>query len=155
MHILVIEDDQLVSDFVSEGFSAEGHAVSVADTGENAMELLDLYKFDLIVLDLVLPGIGGLDICKTVRRRGDQIPIVVLSTAGAVETKLELFRLGADDYLSKPFNFEELQMRVDALLRRVQTVHCAQIDRGGSIRCHWSAQAQSAFRRNQVSGTEN
>ena len=122
MHILVVEDDQLVSEFVSEGFTAEGHAVSVADTGENAMELLDLYKFDLIILDLVLPGMGGLDICKTIRRRGDAIPIIVLSTAGAVETKLEMFRLGADDYVSKPFNFEELQMRVDALFRRAQSV---------------------------------
>jgi DNA-binding response OmpR family regulator len=118
MNILVVEDQQRIADFIVRGLKAERHAVTLARTGEEGLELALATEFDVIVLDLMLPGMHGLEVCQTLRERGRRTPILVLSALDAVADKIKGLRLGADDYLGKPFDFDELLARLDALSRR-------------------------------------
>jgi DNA-binding response OmpR family regulator len=118
MKILIVEDENRVADFLSRGLRAERHTVTVASTGEDALELVAGSEFDLIILDLMLPGMHGLEVCQTLRQRRITIPVMILSAMDAVKDRVEGLRLGADDYLTKPFSFDELLARIDALARR-------------------------------------
>jgi DNA-binding response OmpR family regulator len=118
MKLLVIEDDRRVADFLTRGLKAERHAVAVACSGEEGLELGASGEFDVIILDLLLPTMHGHEVCQELRLMGVQTPILMLSALDAVENRVEGLRLGADDYLTKPFAFDELLARLDALVRR-------------------------------------
>ena len=118
MHILVVEDETKVARALSEGLAREGYEVTVARTGEEGYYLLDARSFDLVVLDLMLPGRDGLEILATLRSRDRGIPDLILTARDAVEDRVVGLDTGADDYLVKPFAFPELSARIRALLRR-------------------------------------
>ena len=118
MRILVVEDDKAVASFVKRGLESEQYAVDVAADGEEAQALVEAASFDLIILDLVLPKVDGLDVLKYIRKRKPSPPVLILSGRARVEDRVKGLDLGADDYLTKPFSFSELSARVRALLRR-------------------------------------
>jgi DNA-binding response OmpR family regulator len=119
MRILVVEDDRKVASFIRQGLQEEGHAVEVAADGPTAVDLVVAEPdYDLIVLDLVLPGGDGFAVLRALRGRGVATPVLVLTARDAVADRVAGLDLGADDYLTKPFAFEEFLARVRALLRR-------------------------------------
>src|SRR3979490_2144514 len=118
MRILVVEDEQKVSALVKRGLASERYAVDIAADGVEALELAETYPYDLIVLDLMMPRLTGAEILQRVRRKNTFVPVLVLTARDSIDDKVKLFELGADDYLTKPFAFAELLMRVKALLRR-------------------------------------
>lgn len=118
MRLLVIEDEDKVSALVKRGLTAERYAVDVIADGRSALEYTEAYPYDLILLDLMLPGLPGIEVLQRIRRRNEFVPVLVLTARDSVDDKVKLFELGADDYLTKPFAFAELLVRVKALLRR-------------------------------------
>jgi len=118
VRILVVEDELKVAKALQEGLEAEHYEVSVARTGEEGFFLIHAQTFDLIVLDLMLPGRDGLEILTTLRSRGFQTPVLILTAKDAVEDRVLGLDSGADDYLIKPFAFPELLARIRALVRR-------------------------------------
>jgi len=118
MRILVVEDERKVAEMVGRGLRAERFAVDLADTGEMGWAMANSYDYDLMILDLGLPGIDGLELLRRLRRRQEKVPILILTAQEATASKVENFEAGADDYLTKPFAFAELVVRVKALLRR-------------------------------------
>lgn len=121
MRILLIEDEKKVAEFVARGLRAERFAVDVAHDGPGGLEFAAAYSYDLLVLDLMLPGLSGTEVLKRVRRQKTQLPVLILTARDATADKVEHFEAGADDYLTKPFAFAELLVRVKALLRRGAT----------------------------------
>lgn len=117
-HILLVEDEAEIASFIRQGLSEEGYTVTWAVEGEKALELLDAEPIDLVLLDIRLPGISGIDVLKALRERHMDLPVMMLTALDAVEDRVSGLRAGADDYLPKPFNFEELLARIEALLRR-------------------------------------
>ena len=117
-NLLVIEDDPRVADFLVRGLRAEGYGVQLARTGPQGLQMAREGELSLLLLDLMLPGLNGLELCQTLRAEGRQVPILMLTAMGSTEDKVKGLRLGADDYLTKPFDFEELLARIEALLRR-------------------------------------
>ena len=118
MRMLLVEDEKKVSELVARALRQESYAVDVADDGTSGWELAQAYDYDLIILDLMLPGLPGQELLRRIRRRNTQVPILILTARDATEEKVQNFEAGADDYLTKPFAFAELVMRVKALLRR-------------------------------------
>lgn len=116
-HILVVDDDRSLVKFVSANLKARSYQVEIAQDGQAALDALDTYTFDLIILDLMMPKIDGLQVVREVRRAGST-PIIVLSAIGDEAKKVEALDIGADDYLTKPFGLQELLARVRAVLRR-------------------------------------
>ena len=116
--ILIVEDEPKVARAVREGLQAEGYEVAVAETGEDGFFQACSQPFDLILLDRMLPGRDGLEVLATLRQRGLQMPVLVLTARDGVEDRVHGLDAGADDYLVKPFAFAELLARVRALLRR-------------------------------------
>jgi DNA-binding response OmpR family regulator len=118
MRILVVEDEPFLADMVAEGLRRQTMAVDVAYDGDAAMELVDVNDYDVLVLDRDLPGVHGDDICRALAQRGDALRILMLTASGTVHDRVSGLNLGADDYLGKPFAFDELVARVRALGRR-------------------------------------
>jgi heavy metal response regulator len=118
MRILVIEDEVKIAQFIKRGLKEEGYAVDVANDGEEGHFLLSSNEYDAIILDLMLPKIDGLTLCRTLRKEGNQTPIIMLTAKDTVKDKVKGLDSGADDYLPKPFAFEELLARVRVLLRK-------------------------------------
>ncbi len=118
MNVLLVEDELRVADFVRRGLKGEGWVVEHVDTGEKALDVLGRNAFDAVILDVMLPGISGKDVCRTMRAREILTPVLMLSALDAVGERVEGLRLGADDYLAKPFDFDELIARLTALVRR-------------------------------------
>jgi DNA-binding response OmpR family regulator len=118
MRILLVEDEEKVSRFIARGLLAERFAVDTAKDGQTGLQLATSVAYDLIILDLMLPGIGGTDILRRVRQINPNVPVLVLTARDALASKVENFEAGADDYLTKPFAFTELLLRIKALLRR-------------------------------------
>jgi DNA-binding response OmpR family regulator len=114
----VVEDDERISSFVQRGLEAESYLVDLAQDGPEGVQRGRDYPYDMILLDLLLPGKNGHDVCRALRHAQIQTPILILTAQGALEDKLRSFDYGADDYLTKPFAFDELLARVKALLRR-------------------------------------
>lgn len=118
MRLLLIEDEEKVSRFIVKGLMAERFAVDVAAEGARGLEMARIYSYDLIILDLMLPGLSGTEVLRLVRRQNEHVPVLVLTARDAITDKVQHFEIGADDYLTKPFAFAELLVRVKALLRR-------------------------------------
>ncbi|MGZ4262265.1 MAG: response regulator transcription factor [Solirubrobacteraceae bacterium] len=117
MRILVIEDERTLAGFIEQALHAEGYAVTVAHDGENGELLAVTGDYALVLLDLMLPGKGGLDVLDAIRARMPELPVIVLTARAAVEQKVQGLDRGANDYVTKPFSFEELLARVRAHLR--------------------------------------
>jgi two-component system copper resistance phosphate regulon response regulator CusR len=118
MKILVIEDDPTVGEFVRRGLEEQRWQVDLVANGQDGEYMALSQPYDLVVLDMRLPGKNGLDILRTLRARGFERPVLVLTAQDAVDAKVETLRAGADDYVTKPFAFEELLARIEALSRR-------------------------------------
>ena len=118
MKILVVEDDRKVAGFIEQGLREEGYAVDVAPDGEEGGTLAHVYDYDLIILDVMMPKKTGLQVATELRREGRGTPILMLTARDATEDVVRGLNAGADDYLTKPFKFEELLARVRALVRR-------------------------------------
>ncbi len=121
MNILVVEDDRTIGKSLVQGFQEAGHDCQWATGGRSGLDKAISQQADVIVLDLMLPEISGLDLLRELRQRGLKTPVVILTAKGAVNEKVQGLELGADDYLVKPFAFAELKARVEAVCRRVAT----------------------------------
>ena len=117
--ILVVDDDPSVTDFLRRGLSYEGYTVDVANGGKEGLDLAREHQPDVVVLDIMMPGLDGLEVCKRLKAGGDLL-VLMLTARDAVSDKVEGLETGADDYLVKPFAFEELVARIHALLRRYE-----------------------------------
>jgi two-component system copper resistance phosphate regulon response regulator CusR len=120
MRILIVEDEKRIADFLCRGLQGAGYAVDAAQTGASALEHIHAADYDLVVLDLMLPDMDGLQVLEKIRNRKAGPPVLILSARGAVDDRVKGLETGADDYLTKPFAFVELLARVRALLRRGQ-----------------------------------
>jgi DNA-binding response OmpR family regulator len=118
MRILVVEDDRVAAAVLSKGLREHTYAVDVAEDGSMALEQASINEYDLIVLDVLMPGINGLEVCRRLRAEGIAAPILMLTALGEPDQRVEGLDVGADDYLAKPYHFPELLARVRALLRR-------------------------------------
>lgn len=118
MRILVIEDDPTVGTFVKRGLEEQRYRVDLVDTGDRGEELARSESYDLIILDMRLPGRSGMEVIRSLRSSGIERPVLVLTAQDAIDAKVETLRAGADDYVTKPFALEELLARVEALARR-------------------------------------
>lgn len=118
MKILVVEDDERISDAVVEYLSDSHYAVEAVYDGQSAWELLEVFTYDMILLDVMMPNLDGMTLCRRLRSKGINIPILMLTARDTLNDKIEGLDAGADDYLIKPFELEELSARIRALLRR-------------------------------------
>ena len=118
MRILVVEDEHKIANSIKKGLEQESYAVDVVFTGQEGYDVASTEEYDLIVLDLLLPGMDGIEVCSKLRERQIHTPILMLTAKGQVEDKITGLDAGADDYLTKPFAFEELLARIRALTRR-------------------------------------
>ena len=118
MNVLVVEDDVRVADFLERGLKAEGYAITLARNGNKGLELARAGDYALIILDWMLPGLNGIEITQALRAGRIMTPILMLTAMGALTDRVQGLRVGADDYLVKPFAFEELLARMEALCRR-------------------------------------
>jgi two-component system, OmpR family, response regulator len=118
MRILVVEDELKMASLLRRGLAEEGHAVDVARTGDDALWMAGAAEYDAIVLDLMLPGVDGIEVCRRVRENGVWAPVLMLTARDGVADRVAGLDAGADDYLAKPFSFAELVARLRALVRR-------------------------------------
>jgi two-component system copper resistance phosphate regulon response regulator CusR len=122
MKVLVIEDDPTVGQFVKRGLEEQRWGVDLATDGESGERLAASQEYDLVILDMRLPGKNGIQVLESLRARGFERPVLVLTAQDAVDAKVKTLRAGADDYVTKPFAFEELLARVEALARRPRAI---------------------------------
>ena len=123
MRILIVEDEISIANFICDGLKEEGFAVDVATNGKKGLELAldNLYVYDVILLDWMLPGLSGIEICRQIRKVNQQIPIIILSAKDTVDDAVFGLDTGANDYIRKPFSFEELLARIRVLMRKNET----------------------------------
>ena len=130
MKILVVEDDRIVGQYVQRGLEEQQLHADLVDDGLEALRLISGGNYDLVILDLRLPGMTGFEVLRTVRDRGITTPILVLTAQDAVDHKVQALRAGADDYVTKPFAFEELLARVEAISRRPRQLRATRLTVG-------------------------
>ena len=130
VRVLIAEDDPGVQRFVTKGLQEQAYAVDAVATGPEALELAEINSYDLIILDVMLPGMSGFEVCRQLRELGLKIPLLMLTARDAVEDRIAGLDHGADDYLTKPFEFRELLARMRALLRRPAELKAAQLHIG-------------------------
>ncbi|WP_157162578.1 response regulator [Cylindrospermum stagnale] len=118
MKILLVEDDSITREILANILTAHQYQVSLASDGQMALELIEQFEYDLVILDIVIPKIDGISLCKQLRKQGYETPILLLTAKDKITEKIIGLEAGADDYVTKPFNLEELLARVNALLRR-------------------------------------
>ncbi len=154
MRLLLVEDERKVADFVARGLRAEGFAVDTATDGHQGWELGSRVAYDAIILDLLLPGLNGTELLRRLRRQGVGAPVLVLTARDATGDKVENFEAGADDYLTKPFAFAELLVRVKALLRRPPSTHVHLLRVGDLELDRLTRQVRRAGRRIELTSKE-
>ncbi len=130
MTILVVEDEVKITRFIKKGLEMEHYTVDTAYDGEEALEKAEINNYDLIILDIMLPKVDGIEVCRILREKKIETPIVMLTARDTVEDRIKGLDAGADDYLIKPFAFGELVARVRALLRREKTVRSTKLQVG-------------------------
>ncbi len=118
MHILVAEDEPQLANSLKRNFEAEGHHAEIARNGRQVLDLLAKKHFDALLLDWRMPKMSGIEVCKRLRERGNEIPIILLTALSNISNKLQALNLGADDYVTKPFSFDEVLARIHAVVRR-------------------------------------
>lgn len=118
MEILIAEDEIQIAEPLRKNFLEEGHHAMIAKNGEEALNLVDKVQFDVIILDWKMPKVSGLDVCKQLRQLNIKTPIILLTALTQISNKIEALDSGADDYITKPFSFEELLARINAVVRR-------------------------------------
>src|SRR5436309_4717101 len=133
MRLLFVEDDEKLARAVTRGLRSEGYAVDRASDGEAALLQAAVNEYDAVVLDVMLPQRNGLDVCRALRERGCWAPVLLLTARAAVSDRVEGLDAGADDYLPKPFDFEELLARLRALLRRAPGERPVRIEAGDLV----------------------
>jgi two-component system copper resistance phosphate regulon response regulator CusR len=116
--ICLIEDEQKVAAFIRKGLEEQGYTVKASDNGVDGKKMLAQEKFDVVIMDVMLPDISGIELCKTIRESDNSTPILMLTALNQVHDKVQGLKAGADDYLVKPFHFSELLARLEALMRR-------------------------------------
>jgi two-component system copper resistance phosphate regulon response regulator CusR len=116
--ILLVEDEQKIADTLKKGLEETGYHVELAYDGSIGWKVFQLHSFDLVVLDINLPGISGYELCKRIRAVNERVPVIMLTALSSLSDKIEGYDAGADDYIIKPFEFRELLMKIRALLRR-------------------------------------
>ena len=122
MRILIVEDESRIADFLQRGLRAEGHFPVVANDGESGLALALEGDFDLLLLDMMLPGVHGREICHQLRMNKINTPLIILSAMDSLDDVIAGLRMGADDYMTKPFSFEELLARIETVMRRSSEV---------------------------------
>jgi len=154
MRLLLVEDERKVSDLVARALRAESYAIDVAEDGQRGWELVQSYQYDLIILDLMLPQLPGEELLRRIRRTNPNVPILVLTARAATQDKVNNFEAGADDYLTKPFAFAELVMRVKALLRRGPITRSSVLRVGDLEVDRFTQQVRRAGRRIELTAKE-
>src|SRR5437660_1783508 len=127
MRLLLVEDDARIARFVAKGLREQAYAVDISTTGDDALYQAEINSYDLIILDVMIPGRNGFEVCRELRSAGQSVPILMLTARDAVEDRIAGLDHGADDYLTKPFEFRELLARLRALLRRSGELRPAKI----------------------------
>ena len=127
MRLLLVEDDARIARFVAKGLREQAYAVDISENGDDALYQAAINSYDLIILDVMIPGKDGFAVCRELRRSGQKAPILMLTARDAVEDRIAGLDHGADDYLTKPFEFRELLARLRALMRRSAEIRPAQI----------------------------
>ena len=118
MKILIVEDDIKISAFLQKGLKEEKYIVDTSYDGSEALYLIEINKYDLILLDIMIPSINGIELCIKIREKNIDVPIIILSAKGSIEDKINGLDIGANDYISKPFSFDELSARIRVQLRK-------------------------------------
>jgi len=134
VRILLVEDEKKMSSFIERGLKEEGFAVDTAFDGETGWDYANTNDYDLVILDLMLPKINGIAVCSKIREKGLRVPVLMLTARDATEDKVKGLDAGADDYLTKPFAFDELLARIRALLRRPQTLEQEVVLSAGGVK---------------------
>ena len=130
MRILLVEDDPLLADAVSRAFSQNAHAVDVVHTGEAADQALAANTYDLVLLDIALPKMDGLEVLRRLRGRRSTVPVILITVRDSLEDRVDGLDYGADDYITKPFHLSELEARVRAVVRRTQAGSSSELVHG-------------------------
>jgi two-component system, OmpR family, copper resistance phosphate regulon response regulator CusR len=133
MRVLLIEDEKKASEYIKDGLIESGYVVDVADNGIDGLFYSDEFLYDVIILDIMLPKLDGWSVLKKIRKRGSQIPVLILTARDAVADRVMGLNSGADDYLVKPFSFSELLARIQAISRRGSTVKSVTLNYHGII----------------------
>ena len=154
MRILLVEDEKKLCELIERALKAERYAVDTAHDGLTGWELADAYDYDLVVLDLMLPSLSGTEVLRRIRAKNQKVPILILTARDATEEKVRNFEAGADDYLTKPFAFAELLMRVKALLRRGPVTRSSVLRVGDLEVDRLSQQVKRAGRRIELTAKE-
>jgi two-component system copper resistance phosphate regulon response regulator CusR len=152
--MLLIEDEKKLSDLITRALRAERYAVDVALDGLSGWEMAEAYDYDLVILDLMLPSLSGTEVLRRIRAKNQQVPILILTARDATEEKVRHFEAGADDYLTKPFAFAELIMRVKALLRRGPVIRSSVLRVGDLEVDRLSQQVKRGGRRIELTAKE-
>jgi DNA-binding response OmpR family regulator len=122
MHILIAEDEAQIAESLKKNFNDEGHSASIAADGKEALKLIDSIKYDVVLLDWKMPKVTGLEVCKKIRVNKNDIPVILITALGGISNKVEALNAGADDYITKPFSFDEVYARVNAVVRRASKI---------------------------------
>ncbi len=133
MRVLIVEDEKRMAAFIQRGLKEEGYAVDVAEDGEKGWEYAAVNEYDVLILDWMLPKMDGLTLCSKIRESGSRVPILMLTVRDTVEDKIKGLDQGADDYLTKPFAFDELLARLRALSRRPRELQTETVLRAGTM----------------------
>lgn len=147
MRILIVEDEHRIAESLKKGLTQESYAVDLCFTGNDGYDMASGEEYDLIILDLMLPGMTGNEICKRLRSEGNHVPIIMLTAKSGISDKVDGLDTGADDYLTKPFAFEELLARIRALMRRPAT-------NNGNVLTHGELKLDTVLRKVTVNDGE-
>jgi len=154
MRILLVEDEKKLSELIERALKAERYAVDAAYDGLCGWQMADAYDYDLVILDLMLPSLSGTEVLRRIREKNQKVPILILTARDATEEKVRNFEAGADDYLTKPFAFAELLMRVKALLRRGPVIRSSVLRVGDLEVDRLSQQVKRAGKRIELTAKE-